>query len=300
MGINTRTIGHQSYKGRFVPLLSIVWLEPSGGRVTNLEVVDLTGIHHEEVDRRAARNLLERFLDGRFGGGSSYSSSSSSSSSSAASTSWPSAALAPGVGGRLSNAGIEAWFALESSAALTGVAGDEIDASFAAFSATSLFASRSMLSMRIGFMGLRGSTARPFAFSRSSAARNLTSRASNSSTCDTTSCFFSATVASRSAMLFSILNMSSRAAEKDLAIVDCGLRGFGFQSLSSSSSDMLAFVCRRSFLISTKMVWIITAKTEQCDSVGSSRNSRRNADIGDERKQGRRDLNGDKQTRLKG
>jgi hypothetical protein len=49
--------------------------------------------------------------------------------------------------------------------------------------------------------------------------------------------YFWSTAASRSAMLLSILNKSSRVIEKWRAMVDCGRRPLGFHSLSNSSSE---------------------------------------------------------------
>lgn len=116
-----------------------------------------------------------------------------------------------------------------------------------------------LIALRERGLGARSGAAE-VALSRSSVARSASSRALSSDVCVETSRFlevvlvnvsaikcrsrdqgggayFWSTAASRSAMLLSILNKSSKVTEKWRAMVDCGRRPLGFHSLSSSSSE---------------------------------------------------------------
>lgn len=103
--------------------------------------------------------------------------------------------LAPGVGGKPPGIG---GFVYDSSLAfpvpgLVAVVGRE--ACVFCCGVDSLVGSsgsdcaRKMDSRRIFWLGVRWGTARPFAFNRSSVARNLASSSSSSVACDTTACF---------------------------------------------------------------------------------------------------------------
>jgi len=164
--------------------------------------------------------------------------------------------LAPGVGGRAPGSGGAAYEGMEGGFrddtglfAVPGLLGVlapalALEAEGCASSGTAAWfeAPPKVSPSGIRCLGLAGPREEPAllfedAFKRSSAALSRASRAWSSASWDETAFFFWSTTASRSAKLLSILKTSSKASEKERAMVDCG-RPLGTHSLLSSSSDM--------------------------------------------------------------